>query len=171
MKLTNGLLFCFLIFLTYSAAKSSEMQSTKLQNASPPEKVGTLTVKINGTQYSADLFSETKPYAYQVSAGNKDYEIQLTWKYISAPGEIKTGTADLSHSGNDINAGYINFRVPYNYVTRSGYIIVRENSGTKVTGEFSFVAAEKNNSPGGKTSGSATVQTFSDGTFEINYGK
>jgi hypothetical protein len=168
MKLTGGLLFCFLIFLTYSAAKSSDIQDSKLRNSSPPEKVGTLTVKINGTQYSGDLFSETKPYAYQVSTGNKDYEVRLEWKYVSSPSEIKTGSADLS-SGSDMNAGYINFRVPYNYITRSGYVTVEENDGSEPGS--SALAVEKNNYPGGKTSGSANVRTFSDGTFEINYGK
>jgi len=171
MELTGRLLICFLILLTSLAAKNSNSDS-KIQNfSSPPEKVGTLTVKINGTQYSGDLYSELNPYSYRVFAGNKDYEVRLEWKYAASPSDIRVGAVDLSKTGNDMDAGYINFRVSYNFVTRSGYLTVEENDGKRIFGLFSFVAAGTSNYPGGKTSGSPTVQTLSDGTFEINYGK
>ncbi len=143
--------------------------------SAPPEKTGILNVKINGVQYTADLFTEVNPYAYEVTAGNKNYEIRLSWMYISSPADIFTGTTDLNAANSNIKVQYIDFLSSVNFWTHGGKLIVTGNTGNKITGEFSFKATgiENNWSNTKKTrgSGSTTECSLSDGTFEIYYNK
>ncbi|MEO8514679.1 MAG: hypothetical protein ABI543_14060 [Ignavibacteria bacterium] len=164
MKKTVLLLSLFLTFCMFSANSVF---------SSPPEKTGTLNVKINGVQYSADLFTETNPYAYEVTAGNKNYEIRLSWMYVNSPADIFTGSSDLNESNGNIKVKYIDFLSSMNFWTHGGKITVTGNDGNKITGEFSFKAAgtENNWSTSKNTtgSGSTTERQISDGTFEIYY--
>jgi hypothetical protein len=139
----------------------------------PPEKTGTINFKINGVQYSADLFTELNPYAYEVTAGNKNYEIRLSWMYISSPAEIFTGSSELNGSNTNIKVKYIDFLSSVNFFPHAGKITVNGNDGNKITGEFNFKATGSDNnwSNSKKTrgSGSTTEHSISDGTFEIYY--
>ena len=150
------LIFCFLVSLSGAASEST----------APPNKVGTLSVKINGVQYSGDLFAEKEPYSYVVSAGDKNYEVKLAWNYISGPSEIKTGMIDVYGSSSDVVLRYINFNSFAKFVTKAGFLNVRYNEGGRVYGEFGFVASES-----GTASKYADEKYFTDGTFEISYGK
>jgi hypothetical protein len=150
------LIFCFLVSLSGSASEST----------APPNKVGTLTVKINGVQYSGDLFAEINPYSYEVSAGDKNYELKLAWIYISGPSEIKPGMFDVYGSSSVVALRYINFNSFAKFVTKAGFLNVSYNEGGRVYGEFSFVASES-----GTASKYAEEKYFTDGTFEIIYGK
>ncbi|HWA06454.1 MAG TPA: hypothetical protein VG961_07890, partial [Ignavibacteria bacterium] len=67
-----------------------------------PEKAGVLNFKINGIQYSIDLFSEVKPYSYDIFAGNKNFEIRISWQYINSPDYIFTGSSALNESNNTV---------------------------------------------------------------------
>lgn len=160
------LVFCFFFLLIHISSNSlTPVSSQAFKTCSLPKEVGTLSVKINQLQFSAKLTAEIKPYSYEVSAGNKDHEIRIEWKYISTPAEIKPGTITLGENYSDIVTEYINFTASVNYVTSYGYLIVRDNDGKKITGEFSFAAAEK-----GFTASSTNEQRLTDGIFEINYG-
>jgi hypothetical protein len=177
MKLAIGLLICFLILFFYSPPQSSGSLSSKESSlkvtpaslkttpVSPPKKVGTLTAKINGTQHAGDLFEEGAPYSYEVTSGNKNYEIRLEWKYINSASGIKEDIIDLSERNVDLAAEYINFNVPDKYVVSAGNVFVK-NDGKKVSGTFSFTATVD----GYSRNSNSTLQ-FSDGTFEINYTK
>lgn len=138
----------------------------------PPEKAGSLNVKINGIQYTADLFTEPNPYAYEVTAGNKNYEIRLSWMYVSSPTDIFTGSQELNESNSFIKVRYIDFLSSVNFKTHGGRITITGNDGNKITGEFSFTATGIENvwSSTKNSSGSATERSISDGTFEIVYG-
>lgn len=131
----------------------------------PPRKAGTLTVKINGSQYTGDLYEEINPYSYLISSGNKNYEIRIEWKYVTSPANIRENIIDLSENNSDVTVQYINFNLPFKYVTNSGVVIIKSNEGKKISGLFSFLANEENSSPNKNTD-----QQFTDGTFEINYG-
>lgn len=159
-------LLLFVAFTSNSGSSNQNLSNPKFSKESFSKKVGFLTVKINGFDYSAELFSETKPYSYEVTAGNKNYEIKLAWRYISTPGEIKTGSFYLSEGAADVMLGYINFNSYVNYLTRSGYLTVNENDGSRVTGEFGFVASGM-----GSASKHADEMRFTDGKFEIIYRK
>ena len=155
------------VFLTFCMFLGNSVFSA------PPEKTGTLNVKINGVQYTADLFTELNPYAYEVTAGNKNYEIRLSWMYISSPSDIFTGTTELNESTGNIKVQYIDFLSTVNFWTHGGKITVTGNDGNKITGEFSFkaIGTENRGFSSKKTtgSGSTTERYISDGTFEINY--
>ncbi|MCI0448567.1 MAG: hypothetical protein L0Y79_02130 [Chlorobi bacterium] len=157
MKQKPGfLIFCFLVTLSGAAFGIT----------APPNKVGTLSVKINGVQYTGDLFAELNPYSYEVSAGDKNYEVKLAWNYISGPSEIKTGIFDFYGSSPGVVLRYVNFNSFAKFVTKAGFLNVRYNEGGRVYGEFGFVASES-----GTASKYADEKYFTDGTFEINYGK
>jgi hypothetical protein len=155
------------LFLTFCMVLSNTVFSA------PPEKTGTLNVKINGVQYSTDLFTEMNPYAYEVTAGNKNYEIRLSWLYVSSPAEIFTGSTELNESSNKIKVRYIDFLSSVNFWTHAGNINVTGNDGNKITGEFSFKAtgteSSWSNTKNTRGSGSTTECSISDGTFEIYY--
>lgn len=143
--------------------------------SAPPERIGTLNVKINGIQYSADLFTEQNPYAFEVTAGNKNYEIQLLWNYVKSPADILTGTTELKASGGSIEVRYLDFLSSMNFFTHSGLLTVSSNDGKRITGEFSFNAtgvegpwSSLYNKSG---SGSNTERSINDGTFEIVYAR
>ena len=161
-------IFLLLVVIFYAFLHNSAFSA-------PPEKTGTLNVKINGIQYSADLFTESNPYAFKVIAGNKNYEIQILWNYLKSPAEILTGTTELRASGGSIEVRYLDFLSSMNFFTHAGRLTVTSNDGRKVMGEFSFTAtgvegpwSSMYNKSG---SGSNAERWISDGTFEIVYGR
>ncbi len=160
------------IFLLFAVIFYAFLQNSAF--CAPPEKAGTLNVKINGVQYTADLFTEFNPYAFEVTAGNKNYEIRLLWKYVNSPSDIFTGTTELKEGGT-IEVRYIDFLSPLNFLTHGGRLTVTSNDGKRITGEFSFTATGVEgpwssfyNKSG---SGSTSERSLNDGTFEIVYGK
>ena len=165
MKKTALFVSIFLIFCTFLGTTVK---------ASPIGKTGTLNVKINGVQYSMDLFIESNPYAYEVTAGNKNFEIRLSWMYISSPKDIFSGTTELSENNATIKVGYIDFTTAMNYYTHGGKLTVTGNDGNRISGEFNFTAIGKENAwtntKKNNTSGSNAECRISDGTFEIIYG-
>lgn len=164
MKRTFLFLPFFLIFCTFINNPVFSL---------PPEKTGTLNFKINGVQYTADLFSEINPYAYEVTAGNKNYEIRISWIYISSPAEIFTGNSELNESDTNIKIKFIDFLSSVNYSVHTGKLSVTGNDGGKITGEFNFKASGSEGSSSysqkTKSSGSTTEHSVTDGTIEIFY--
>jgi hypothetical protein len=158
--------------LQNSPSKTTLASQTRLheaipgQKSMPPRKVGTLTAKINGAQYAGDLFEEGISGHYEVTSGNKNYEIRLQWKYTTTASGIREDNVDLSHRNIDLTAEYINFNVSDKYIVSSGSVIV-QNDGSKVIGMFSFTASVE----GYTRNNSSSAHQVSDGTFEINYAK
>ncbi len=138
-----------------------------------PEKAGVFNFKINGVQYSIDLFSEVTPYSYDIFAGNKNFEIRISWMYINTPDNIFTSSSELNESNGNIKVKYIDFLSPLNFWTHAGKIAVTGNDGKKISGEFNFIATGIQNyyssSKSNNTSGSNTECSVTDGTFEFNY--
>lgn len=156
---TKLLIIIFLFIFSFTGTASSGDQA-----GSTPRKAGLMTFKLNGVQYTADLYEEVNPYSYRILCGNKNYELQIEWKYAGSPADIKVNIFDLSERGSDVSVKYINFDEPYNYTTSSGLVIVKNNDGNTVSGVFSFKANAENNA------GSANnMFSFTDGTFEITY--
>lgn len=163
MVFYNKLLIVIILFLVSFSGISASFSDSGPES-STPRKAGIMTFKLNGVQYTADLYEEVNPYSYRILCGNKNYELQIEWKYAGSPADIKENIFDLSERGNDVSVKYINFDEPYNFTTSSGLVIVKNNDGTTVSGLFSFKANAENNA------GSANnMYSFTDGTFEITY--
>lgn len=163
MRLNNKLL-SFILLIIISTIGITDAYSVSVLGVTTPRKAGIMTFKLNGVQFSADLYEEVKPYSYRILCGNKNYELQIEWKRASSLADIKENIFDLSERGCDVSVKYINFDEPFNYTTSSGLVIVKNNNGSTVTGLFSFKANAEN-----KTGSLSNMFSFTDGTFEITY--
>lgn len=166
MRLYNKLLIIIVLFIFSAFGLNTVLSGSHpvSKTDSTPRKAGLMTFKLNGEQFSAELYEEVKPYSYRILCGNKNYELQIEWKYTSSPADIREDIFDLTSRESIVSVKYINFNIPFNYITSSGLVVVKSNNGSTVTGVFSFKAFAENN-----TGSSNSMYSFTDGTFEISY--